>query len=644
MSKRPRDCTERTSEPVRYFRSAEKALERLKERCGDANLEAEFRASLRAFPTAARKRKNGAKGDEHDDVCTCCNKGGTLMCCDSCSNAFHVACVRPTIKGVPRGKWSCAFCLHEKGNTTMAGHVADMHSMLPGSRSAVQDPVNNSPLCAAISGGNANGGGTGTIPESEYTIVRSGRRFTLMQTARGRTSEVERFEHLKGALEELVALQRQRQRKRSNSLGSPSKAGKRGPGRPRKDSLTKSRHDTCSIEDQPDWLWCVCCLDDPNISLCAFCGCRKCLSKSDSDNIILCDGCDVEYHIYCLDPPMESVPTETWYCQTCEAERSVLSDNEEEGEAETAQGGGQKKVAGSSSKRKKGSKRKAEAAVVDAVEGATEESDGKSSAKGLPGRPRSSSTGSTGSGRGPGRPKGSGSKQRARQVQLALNADRESPAGTLYDNDCTISLHSPVSATSDSHVSPQLAPQISCLYRPGVSADLQCVKEVTVALQVGIDKHSPALLGPLDLAMLALFREWGSLDDLQAARQMLLTQRHKVMARLDDLHPGVLAGRQVELDAARAALEVLAGGGRDGNGDGAGVDGDDGYTGTMADSCADADMPLPVTSSRAMTVCAGDTSAIMEAMDAAATAMEEGAPATTAAEAAPTPAPRGTCG
>lgn len=549
------------------------------------------------------------------------------MCCDSCSNAYHVACVRPTIKGVPRGKWSCAFCLHEKGNTTMAGPVAEMHAMLPGSRPTPQEPVTKSPLSSASPGNNANGGGPGTILESEYTIVRSGRRFTLMQTTRGRTSEVERFEHLKKALEELVALQRQRQRKCNNMLSSPSKVGKRGPGRPRKDSLTKTRHDsTCSIEDQPDWLWCVCCLDDPNISLCAFCGCRKCLSKSDSDNIILCDGCDVEYHIYCLNPPMESVPTETWYCQTCEAERSVLSDNEEKEEAEAAEGdGGPQKAADSSSKRKKGClKKQGKAVVADADNGAAEEGDGKSLAKRLPGRPRTSSTSSTGSGRGPGRPKGSGAKQRTRQVQLALNAGGESPAGTLHGNDDTTSLQSPGSTISGNHASPQLAPQISCLYRPGVSANLQCVKEVTDALQVGLDKHSPALLGPLDLAMLALFREWGSLDDLHTARQMLCTQRHKVMARLDDLHPGVLAGRQMELDAARAALDVLAGGG------GNGVDSDDGYTGTTAD----AGMSLPITSPRAMAVRTGDPSAIMEAMDAAATAMEEGAPATTAAAAA----------
>jgi hypothetical protein len=558
------------------------------------------------------------------------------MCCDSCSNAYHVACVRPSIKGVPRGKWSCAFCLHEKGNTTMAGHVAEMHAMLSGSRPTPQEPVTKSPLSPASSGGNANGGGPGTIPESEYTIVRSGRRFTLMQTTRGRTSEVERFEHLKKALEELVALQRQRQRKCSNVLSSPSKVGKRGPGRPRKDSLTKTRHDsTCSIEDQPDWLWCVCCLDDPNISLCAFCGCRKCLSKSDSDNIILCDGCDVEYHVYCLDPPLESVPTETWYCQTCEAERSALSDNEEKEEAKAAEGDdGPQKATDGSLKRKKGClKKQGETVVANAVDNsAAEEGDGKSSAKRLPGRPRTSSTSSTGSGRGPGRPKGSGAKQRTRQVQLALNAGGESPARTLHGNDGTTSLHSSGSTISGNHASPQLAPQISCRYRPGVSANLQCVKEVTDALQVGLDKHSPALLGPLDLAMLALFREWGSLDDLHTARQMLRTQRHKVMARLDDLHPGVLAGRQMELDAARAALDVLAGGGGDG------VDSDDGYTGTTADACPDTGMSLPVTSPRAMAVRTGDPSAIMEAMDAAATAMEESAPATTAAAATPAPA------
>jgi len=36
--------------------------------------------------------------------------------------------------------------------------------------------------------------------------------------------------------------------------------------------------------------------------------------------ILICDSCDDEYHIYCLDPPLKSVPnTKKWFCTTCKA-------------------------------------------------------------------------------------------------------------------------------------------------------------------------------------------------------------------------------------------------------------------------------------------------------------------------------------
>jgi hypothetical protein len=36
--------------------------------------------------------------------------------------------------------------------------------------------------------------------------------------------------------------------------------------------------------------------------------------------MLLCDGCDRGFHIYCLDPPLEAVPEDhAWFCQQCEA-------------------------------------------------------------------------------------------------------------------------------------------------------------------------------------------------------------------------------------------------------------------------------------------------------------------------------------
>lgn len=43
-------------------------------------------------------------------------------------------------------------------------------------------------------------------------------------------------------------------------------------------------------------------------------GCLHCGEDDDHANILLCEGCNDEYHTYCLDPPLRSVPTGDWYC------------------------------------------------------------------------------------------------------------------------------------------------------------------------------------------------------------------------------------------------------------------------------------------------------------------------------------------
>ena len=48
---------------------------------------------------------------QHNDDCYVCNLGGNLLCCDKCTFVFHLQCVRPKLKEVPPGDWSCAFCV-----------------------------------------------------------------------------------------------------------------------------------------------------------------------------------------------------------------------------------------------------------------------------------------------------------------------------------------------------------------------------------------------------------------------------------------------------------------------------------------------------------------------------------------------------
>jgi len=62
---------------------------------------------------------------------------------------------------------------------------------------------------------------------------------------------------------------------------------------------------------------CKYCMDDESTQTCCFCACRVCFSKHEKQNTILCDMCDSEYHIFCLSPPLKSIPTDDWFCPMC---------------------------------------------------------------------------------------------------------------------------------------------------------------------------------------------------------------------------------------------------------------------------------------------------------------------------------------
>lgn len=43
--------------------------------------------------------------------------------------------------------------------------------------------------------------------------------------------------------------------------------------------------------------------------------CEGCGKPHDEGRLLLCDECDISYHIYCLDPPLDQVPKGTWKCK-----------------------------------------------------------------------------------------------------------------------------------------------------------------------------------------------------------------------------------------------------------------------------------------------------------------------------------------
>uniref|UniRef100_A0A5K3EW47 Bromodomain adjacent to zinc finger domain protein 1A n=2 Tax=Mesocestoides corti TaxID=53468 RepID=A0A5K3EW47_MESCO len=45
--------------------------------------------------------------------------------------------------------------------------------------------------------------------------------------------------------------------------------------------------------------------------------CRICRRNKDDESLLLCDGCNSGFHLYCLRPPLHSIPRGDWFCLSC---------------------------------------------------------------------------------------------------------------------------------------------------------------------------------------------------------------------------------------------------------------------------------------------------------------------------------------
>ncbi|XP_065574297.1 E3 ubiquitin-protein ligase UHRF1-like [Artemia franciscana] len=68
---------------------------------------------------------------------------------------------------------------------------------------------------------------------------------------------------------------------------------------------------------------CENCEDHPRRK-CTECGCNVCGEKKDPNLQVMCDECDHPFHIYCLDPPLEEIPEDDWYCPDCKTDDDIV--------------------------------------------------------------------------------------------------------------------------------------------------------------------------------------------------------------------------------------------------------------------------------------------------------------------------------
>ncbi|KAB0339000.1 hypothetical protein FD754_024207 [Muntiacus muntjak] len=68
----------------------------------------------------------------HDELCAACKRGANLQPCGTCPGAYHLSCLDPPLKTVPKGVWVCPRCqqkaLKKDGGVPWTGMLAIVHS------------------------------------------------------------------------------------------------------------------------------------------------------------------------------------------------------------------------------------------------------------------------------------------------------------------------------------------------------------------------------------------------------------------------------------------------------------------------------------------------------------------------------------
>ncbi|KAG8378212.1 hypothetical protein BUALT_Bualt08G0114300 [Buddleja alternifolia] len=219
------------------------------------------------FPTQEpdlRKPELGeARSLAEGHTCRHCGEktdGGNGLVCDSCEEIYHISCIEPTVKDIPVKSWYCTNCTNSTHDNCIAcERLKAFRSSIDGEDELVSEQAPEE-----------------LEESSNEAVVNEGvKRFPNCKVC---STEVKNDEDYRICGHSFC---------------------------PHKFYHVKCLTSKQLISHGPCWY-------------CPSCLCRVCFIDQDDDNIVLCDGCDHAYHIYCMRPPQSTIPQGKWFCRTCD--------------------------------------------------------------------------------------------------------------------------------------------------------------------------------------------------------------------------------------------------------------------------------------------------------------------------------------
>lgn len=239
------------------------------------------------------------KSEEEPEVkaeCQVCRGTKALSSCSTCKRQFHKDCVKPSYK-CPK-PWQCPFCLIKKEpkHTKLRRQAAVALRLM----ARIKNKLRRERGTGDSIGSDEESGKKNEETDRQETPSKRQRKQPLLYNPQGSTP----------ASQWVSDETPSKQAKKKYSSDEDSSSNESDVS---EDMEQEGRGES---SDEP---MCVFCHDDDEIPVCVFCACRVCFGKHNHHKLLLCDQCDDEYHMTCLDPPLKKVPRDgkPWYCPSC---------------------------------------------------------------------------------------------------------------------------------------------------------------------------------------------------------------------------------------------------------------------------------------------------------------------------------------